>query len=84
MAARSRQQPSRAGDGSESERQVDQEDEPPASAEDIEVDKTTAQDRPEQRRHAEDGTEHAERLADLLLGEHLAQDPEPLGQHERS
>ena len=72
-----------AHQGREAERHVDEEDRAPAGAEDVEVDQRAAEHRPEHRAQPDHGAEQAERLADLVGREDLADDPEALRDQER-
>ncbi len=70
--------------GGEAERQVDQEDHPPAGAEQVGVDQPAYQHRAADRRQAHHRAEQPERGAHLLGGEHLLDHPDALRQHQRA
>ena len=73
----------RADRGDQAERQVDEEDQPPAAPEQVGVDERAADDRPQHRRQADHGAEDRERRGLLRGRERVADDPEPLRDQER-
>ena len=78
-----RQVAAAGGDRQQSDRNVDEEDRPPAGPDDVEVDQRAADERAGDRGQAHDRTEHAERLLLTLVAEQLADQSEPLRDHDR-
>ena len=63
----------------DAERDVDEEDEAPAGAEQVGVDERAAEDRPQDGTAADHGAEQAEGLAELLVGKESRTIPKPCG-----